>query len=68
MKKQKLRGKLLIYCPINTISFKNKHFKSRKHGDFEIRSIENAIMNSEPCVPFKNDSGGTKQCVTLREK
>ena len=41
MKKQKTPGKLLIYSPINTISFKKQNFfTSRKHADFEIAQLK----------------------------
>ena len=41
MKKQKIHGILLIYCPKNTIYIsKNKPFKVRKHADFEIGQLK----------------------------
>ena len=40
MKKQKIHGILLIYCPKNTMHFKNKPFKVRKHADFEIGQLK----------------------------
>ena len=70
MRKQKIHGILLIYCPKNTISFKKQTFQGTKTRRFLDRSIENAIMNSELLHLSKTrvDNGRTKQCVTLREK